>query len=52
MSRIIDRKTGYSNLEYKLVRKVEMSIAGARFNFVSVDVHCDYKITPFCDHLA
>ncbi len=50
MSRRIDRKTGFSNLKYHLVKKIELTIAGAKINFVNVEVHCDYAITPFCDN--
>lgn len=50
LSRRKDRKTGFSTVKYDLVSSVEMSIDGAKFHFVSVEVHCDYKVTPFCDN--
>ena len=49
MSRRRDRKTGLDSVKYKLVSDLEMTISGAPLNFVSVELECDYKVTPFCD---
>lgn len=45
-----DRVTGVSTVKFKLVSKIEMTISGAPFNFVSVEVVCDYDLTPYCDN--
>lgn len=50
MSRRKDRRTGLSNVKYKLVSNIEVTVSGAPFNFVSVELDCDYKVTPFCDN--
>lgn len=49
MSRRRDRNTGVDSVKYKVVSNVEVTISGAPLNFVSVELECDYKITPFCD---
>lgn len=49
MSRQRDRKTGVNSVKYKIVSNIEMTISGAPLNFVSVELECDYDITPFCD---
>ena len=52
MSTKIDRKTGLSNVKFNIVSNIEVSIEGAPLHFVSVKVHCDRKVTPFCDKPA
>lgn len=50
MSTKRDRVTGASTVKFKLVSKIEMTINGALFNFVNVEVVCDYDLTPYCDY--
>lgn len=49
MSTRRDRKTGLNTLTYTKVHDLEITISGAPFHFVSVELNCDYKLTPFCD---
>ena len=49
MSRRRDRNTGLNTLKYTVVSDIEMTVAGAPLHFVSVELECDYNLTPFCD---
>lgn len=49
MSRKRDRKTGLDTVAYSVVSDVAMLIDNAPVHFVSVDLVCDYELTPFCD---
>ena len=49
MSRRRDRGTGLNTLKYTVVSDIKMTIAGAPLHFVSVELECDYNLTPFCD---
>ena len=49
MSRRRDRSTGLNTLKYTVVSDIEMTVAGAPLHFVSVELECDYNLTPFCD---
>ena len=49
MSSRRDRKTGLNTLTYTKVSDLEITISSAPFHFVSVELDCDYKLTPFCD---
>ncbi len=50
MSRKKDRKTGVDSVKYKIVSNIEMTIDKAPLNFVSIELDCDYDVTPFCDN--
>ena len=50
MSSKRDRRTGLNTLTYTKVSDLEITISGAPFHFVSVELDCDYKLTPFCDN--
>lgn len=45
-----DTKTGYDTLQYKLVLQREMEIDGAPITVYNVELYCDVKETPWCDH--
>ena len=45
-----DRVTGVRTVKYSVTSTVEMTIGGAPLNFVSVELVCDYNVTPFCDN--
>ena len=49
MSSRRDRRTGLNTLSYTKVSDLEITISGAPFHFVNVELDCDYKLTPFCD---
>ena len=50
MSKKRDRKTGLSTVAYKTLSSLSMEISGAPLHFVSVELHCDHDLTPFCDN--
>ena len=45
-----DTLTGLDSLQYKITSVVSLTVGEAPINFVSVELHCDYEKTPFCDH--
>ena len=44
-----DRTTGLSTLKYSLVSHANMTINGAPFHFVSIELDCDTNVTPHCN---
>lgn len=50
LSRKRDRQTGLSTIKFKVVSNIEMTISKAPLNFVSVELVCDYDLTPYCDN--
>lgn len=49
MSRKRDRTTGLNTLKYSILSHLNMTINGAPFHFVNVELACDTTVTPFCD---
>ena len=45
-----DTLTGLSTLKYQIKSVLSLKVGEAPINFVSVELHCDYDSTPFCDH--
>ncbi|EFA09998.1 Beta-1,4-galactosyltransferase 7-like Protein [Tribolium castaneum] len=44
-----DRQTGLHDVKYKVVSYKSMTIEGAPFNVVNIELFCDRTITPWCD---
>jgi xylosylprotein 4-beta-galactosyltransferase len=50
LSRKRDKRTGLSTLKYTLVSVTNITINHSPLTLANVELHCDYEITPFCDH--
>ena len=46
-----DTLTGLNTLQYQVTGVVSLTVGEAPVKFVSIELHCDYDKTPFCDHL-
>ncbi|KAI1286017.1 Beta-1,4-galactosyltransferase 7 [Halotydeus destructor] len=45
-----DRDTGVNNVQFEIVADTRMTIEGAPCRLISVQLKCNYQVTPWCDH--